>query len=197
MDEVARTLDTYEGDAEAYVEKYLSMSALELYGEAFLDALDGERVLDLGCGPGVDTAVLANRGFDVVGLDVTPSFLRTARERLADAAAGQSVDTVFVRGDMRSLPLASDTFDGIWGSGSFHHVPRAAAPATVDELRRVLRAGGHVFLSVKREPTGSEVADRHFEYYDAAAFRELLESGGFEPTTVETSGPWVSVVARA
>lgn len=195
MDDVARTLDTYEKDAGAYVEKYLSMSALERYGEAFLDALDGERVLDLGCGPGADAMAFAKRGYDVVGLDATASFLWTAREHLADETATQSVDTAFVRGDMRTLPFASGSVDGIWGSGSFHHVPRAEAPDTVAELRRVLRDGGRLFLSVKREPTGSEVADRHFEFYEAAAFRSLLESGGLEPTTVETNGPWVSVVA--
>jgi len=60
----------------------------------------------------------------------------------------------------------------------------------------VLRDGGCLFLSVKREPTGSEVADRQFEFYEAATFRELLAGGGFEPTTVEANGPWVSVVAR-
>jgi len=62
MDEVERTLATYEGNAEAYAEKYLSESGLEAYGGPFLDALRGERVLDLGCGPGVDAAAFAGRG---------------------------------------------------------------------------------------------------------------------------------------
>ena len=201
MDEVERTLATYEGDAAAYAEKYLSESGLEAYGGPFLDRLDGGRVLDLGCGPGVDTAVFARRGFDVVGFDVTPSFLRRAREHFvevtADVTADRQAEASFVRGDMRSPPFVADSFDGIWASGSFHHVPREEAPATAAELARVLRDGGHAYISVKREPTGSEVADRHFEFYEPGEFRSLLTEAGFDVLTVGTIGQWMDAIARA
>ena len=200
MDEVERTLATYEGDAAAYTEKYLSESGLVEYGRPFLDRLDGDRVLDLGCGPGVDTAVFARRGFDVVGFDVTPSFLRRAREHFvevtADVAADCQARASFVRGDMRSLPFEADSFDGIWASGSFHHVPREQAPDTAAALQRLLRDGGCAYISVKREPTGSEVADRHFEFYEPEAFRALLADAGFDVEIVEATGPWIGAIAR-
>ena len=201
MDEVERTLATYEGNAEAYAEKYLSESGLEAYGGPFLDRLDGGRVLDLGCGPGVDAAVFAQLGVDVVGLDVTPSFLRRAREHFvevtADVAADRQARASFVRGDMRSLPFEADSFDGIWVSGSFHHVPREQAPDTAAALARLLRDGGCAYISVKREPTGSEVADRHFEFYEPEAFRALLADAGFDVEIVEATGPWIGAIARA
>ena len=200
MDEVERTLATYEGDADAYAEKYLSESGLEAYGGPFLDYLDGDRVLDLGCGPGVDAAVFARRGFDVVGFDVTPSFLRRAREHFVEVAADVAADcqarASFVRGDMRSLPFEADSFDGIWASGSFHHVPREQAPDTAAALQRLLRDGGCAYISVKREPTGSEVADRHFEFYEPEAFRALLADAGFNVEIVEATGPWIGAIAR-
>jgi len=200
MDEVERTLATYEGDAAAYAEKYLSESGLEAYGGPFLDRLDGGRVLDLGCGPGVDAAVFARRGFDVVGFDVTPSFLRRAREHFvevtADVTADRQAEASFVRDDMRSPPFVADSFDGIWASGSFHHVPREEAPATAAELARVLRDGGCAYISVKREPTGSKVADRHFEFYEPDAFERLLADAGFDVEIIETTGPWIGAIAR-
>ena len=200
MDEVERMLVTYEGNAETYAEKYLSESGLEAYGGPFLDRLDGGRVLDLGCGPGVDTAVFARRGFDVVGFDVTPSFLRRAREHFvevtADVTADRQAEASFVRGDMRSPPFVADSFDGIWASGSFHHVPREEAPATAAELARVLREDGCAYISVKREPTGSEVADRHFEFYEPGEFRALLADAGFDVEIIETTGPWIGAIAR-
>ena len=200
MDEVERTLATYEGDAAAYAEKYLSESGLVEYGGPFLDRLDGGRVLDLGCGPGVDAAVFARRGFDVVGFDVTPSFLRRARERFvevtADVAADCQARASFVRGDMRSLPFEADSFDGIWASGSLHHVPREQAPNTAAALQRLLRDGGCAYISVKREPTGSEVANRHFEFYEPEAFRALLADAGFDVEIVEATGPWIGAIAR-
>ena len=196
MDEVERTLATYEGNAEAYAEKYLSESGLEAYGGPFLDRLDGGRVLDLGCGPGVDAAVFAQLGVDVVGLDVTPSFLRRAREHFVEVTADCQARASFVRGDMRSLPFEADSFDGIWASGSFHHVPRAEAPDTAAALARLLRDGGCAYISVKREPTGSEVADRHFEFYEPEAFRALLADAGFDVEIVEATGPWIGAIAR-
>ena len=200
MDEVERTLATYEGNAEVYAEKYLSESGLEAYGGPFLDRLDGGRVLDLGCGPGVDAAVFAQLGVDVVGLDVTPSFLRRAREHFvevtADVAADCQARASFVRGDMRSLPFEADSFDGIWASGSFHHVPREQAPDTAAALQRLLRDGGCAYISVKREPTGSEVADRHFEFYEPEAFRALLADAGFNVEIVEATEPWIGAIAR-
>ena len=196
MDEVERTLATYEGNAEAYAEKYLSESGLEAYGGPFLDYLDGDRVLDLGCGPGVNAAGFARRGLDVVGLDITESFLRRARDYLADATPDQQARASFVRGDMRSLPFEADSFDGIWASGSFHHVPREQAPDTAAALQRLLRDGGCAYISVKREPTGSEVADRHFEFYEPEAFRALLADAGFNVEIVEATGPWIGAIAR-
>ena len=157
-------------------------------------------MLDLGCGPGVDAAVFARRGFDVVGFDVTPSFLRRAREHFVEVAADVAADcqarASFVRGDMRSLPFEADSFDGIWVSGSFHHVPREQAPDTAAALQRLLRDGGCAYISVKREPTGSEVADRHFEFYEPEAFRALLADAGFNVEIVEATGPWIGAIAR-
>ena len=197
MDEVERTLATYEGDAAAYAEKYLSESGLEAYGGPFLDYLDGGRVLDLGCGPGVDTAVFARRGFDVIGFDVTLSFLRRAREHFVEVTADRQAEASFVRGDMRSPPFVADSFDGIWASGSFHHVPREQAPNTAAALQRLLRDGGCAYVSVKRGPTGSEVADRHFEFYEPGEFRSLLTEVGFDVLTVGTIGQWMDAIARA
>ncbi|PSQ34123.1 class I SAM-dependent methyltransferase [Halobacteriales archaeon SW_10_66_29] len=196
MDEVERTLVTYEGNAETYAEKYLSESGLEAYGGPFLDRLDGGRVLDLGCGPGIDAAGFARRGLDVVGLDITESFLRRAHDYLADATPDQQATTSFVRGDMRSLPFEADSFDGIWASGSFHHVPREQAPDTAVALQRLLRDGGCAYISAKRGPTGSEVADRHFEFYEPGEFRALLADAGFDVEIIETTGPWIGAIAR-
>jgi ubiquinone/menaquinone biosynthesis C-methylase UbiE len=197
MDEVRQTHEKYDSDRDAFIEKYLSESGVEAYGDAFVDALDGGRILDLGCGPGVDTTVLVGDGFDVVGFDITRPFLDAASDRLADLTGQQTGQSAFVHGDMRTLPFASSSFDGIWASGSFHHVPRDQAAQTVAECRRTLRSDGHLFLSAKRKPTGSETGARHFEYYGVEEFCAMLDDGGFEVGPVDTTEYWVSVVASA
>ena len=188
MDEVSRTRRDYEGDAPAYVEKYLDESVAARYGDAFRDALGGDAVLDVGCGPGPDLETFAGSDYDVTGLDVTRPFLRAASDHVPDASLAQ--------GDMRRLPFRPESFDGVWSSASFLHVPRSDAAATLREFHRVLRDDGVVFLSVKRgEPADREPDDRHFEYYRADELRTLIRESPLEASVVRTEANWVSSVA--
>ncbi|HEY8808851.1 MAG TPA: class I SAM-dependent methyltransferase [Solirubrobacterales bacterium] len=66
----------------------------------------GERVLDLACGIGRHSLELRRRGFEVVGVDISPDLLEMA-EREAEA---QSLDVTFMQADLRELAL-SDEFD--------------------------------------------------------------------------------------
>ena len=194
MDEALRTASTYEANADAYTEKYRSGSVAARFGNQFLDALPGDRVLDLGCGPGSDAAVFADRGLDVVGVDVTHSFLAAARE---------DVDGHFCRGDARRLSVADGAVDGVWACASLHHVPRADLPAALAECRRVLAPGGALFCSVKRgDGAGFEADtdhgdgdDRFFAYYEREEFERLLADAGLAGD-VDADGRWVSALAH-
>ena len=187
MDEVDRTVAAYESDANAFVEKYHEESVAELYGDPFVEALPGDRVLDVGCGPGPDLAAFREADLEPIGLDPTASFLRAAAVRLRAVP--------LLRGDMRRLPLADASVDGVWSSASFLHVPRDEAEPTMREFRRVLRSDGVAFVSVKRfDPDEYDAGGRHFEYYRLAEFRELLVDAGFEPVDVRTQGKWIAAL---
>jgi len=193
MDESLRTAATYEDNADAYCEKYWSGSVAEIHGDPFFDALDGDRVLDAGCGPGCDAAVFAERGLDVVGVDITASFVAAARER---------VDGAFVRGDLRSLPVPDGTFDGVWSCAVLHHVPKPDAAAALAEFERVLADDGVLFCSVKRgDDAGFEPDDDHgggdrfFAYYGGDEFRGVLDDAGLAGE-VRVDDRWVSALAH-
>ncbi|WP_256296368.1 class I SAM-dependent methyltransferase [Haloarchaeobius salinus] len=197
MDEVARTRAVYEEHNDSFVEKYRSESIAERFGGPFFEALDGDRVLDVGCGPGADTETFVERDCDVTGLDVTPSFLASARENVPDAG--------FALGDMRHLPFESGSFDGVWACASLLHVPREDVPATCSEFARVLDDGGHLYCSLKRgDESGFDPGGRFFERHTADAVTSLLVDAGFEPTRVDTTEAeevasqdgWVQVLAR-
>jgi ubiquinone/menaquinone biosynthesis C-methylase UbiE len=188
MEELGRTLDVYERDADAFVEKYRSESVAARFGDEFLAALPGDRVLDVGCGPGADAETFADRGLSVTGLDLSGSFLAAARSHVPGGS--------FVRGDMRRLPLDGEAFDGVWSCASLLHVPRPAVPATLREFRRVLAADGVCYLSLKRGDGGAYDDDgRYFERYRQAEVESLLEAAGLSPARFEVTDRWVGALA--
>src|SRR5437016_14512065 len=75
-----------------------------------VDALEltaGMRVLDVGCGPGRHSLALARRGFTVVGVDISETFVRLARQ----AAEAEGLPATFVRADARAMSFAGEFDD--------------------------------------------------------------------------------------
>lgn len=100
----------------------------------------GARILDLGCGPGSATPLLARRadGY-VVALDLHRPFLREARVRARDAGVDSRVGVVHA--NMESPPFAPSTFELVWSEGALYSVGFARGLAIVRDL---LRPGGHL-----------------------------------------------------
>ena len=104
-----------------------------------LFAADGDRVLDLGCGPGVNfgalTDAVGGTGW-VAGLDVSAGMTRRARERAGGVGGRCSV----VRGDAGRLPFPDAAFDRAFSTLAVSAMPDGEA--AVAEVARVLRPGG-------------------------------------------------------
>src|SRR5947209_1204562 len=109
-----------------------------------LGDVGGRRVLDLGCGHGMASVVLARRGADVTACDLSPGYIREAQAR----GRANGVNIRWAQLDAERLPFADRSFDRIWGSAILHHLDLCRAGA---ELARVLRPGG---VAVFCEPWG-------------------------------------------
>ncbi|HKL27925.1 MAG TPA: class I SAM-dependent methyltransferase [Natrialbaceae archaeon] len=192
-DDLAETMETYDRVAGEYRKRHEDREPLADQVDRFCEAVDGSIVLDVGCGPGWESATFAERGFEVLGMDLTPGLL--------DIATDEAPTVDFARMDMRTLGVADGAVDGIWACASFLHVPRSDAQETLAGFRRVLRDGGVLWLSVKRgsgtRPGDTyEGDDREFTLYRADELRELVSDAGL---TVEfvSDGEWIQVLARA
>ena len=102
----------------------------------------GERVLDLGCGSGVFSCLLAISGAAVTSVDLTDAAVNMTQLN----ARTQGADVSVVRGDAENLPLAPDQFDYVFSWGVLHHTPDM--PAAFREVRRVLKTGGTAMIMV-------------------------------------------------
>jgi ubiquinone/menaquinone biosynthesis C-methylase UbiE len=102
------------------------------------------RVLDVGCGTG--TFAVAIKGWlptvDVVGLDPDAKALTRARRKASRA----EVSIRFDQGFANALPYSKGSFDRVFSSLMFHHLPQDAKFATMREVRRVLKPDGSLHL---------------------------------------------------
>jgi cyclopropane fatty-acyl-phospholipid synthase-like methyltransferase len=100
-------------------------------------------ILDIGCGPGRQSLVLARAtGGHVTAVDLHAGFLDELRDHAA--AAGLDDRITLLRADMRDLPLQPATFDLIWSEGAAYAMGVTAALVA---WRRLLRPGGHLGYS--------------------------------------------------
>jgi len=206
-DPVLQAKEAYERDAEGWAGRGHDKSLLARQYERIAGLVGAiGPVLDLGCGPGFDTAELKARGLAVVGLDITRAMLNIAGRRLSSGAP-------LVQGDSRCLPFAGGTFAGVWASASLLHLPKSQVSPALREVRRVLQDGG-VFYSAMKEgvqdgldqptPQGTVKSPRYFAHYRAPEWASLLENCGFSVTSQQRDADrrpglpdWITTFATA
>ena len=175
-----------EGEGEKMEHHHLNITEKTI---RLMDLRTGERVLDLGCGSGWATRLLARlvsdgpEGFgQVVGLDVSDEMIRQAR-----AASKDFENILYVWGSAQQIPWEENFFDKVLSVESFYYYPdqdRALA-----ELFRVLAPRGRMFILInlyKDNPYSLQWVDKlkvPVHVRSAAEYVELLKKHAFE--TVE------------
>jgi len=108
-------------------------------------ASPGARVLEVGCGPGRLSILLAGRhGLDVTGIDLDPAMVERAQRNNVKQRAGDRSRPSFLVGDVASLAFADASFDLVVSTLSMHHW---ADPAEgLAEISRVLRPAGRALV---------------------------------------------------
>lgn len=135
------TAASYDADVTAVFGIYHRF-LLDPYLDRVAGAVGRGRALDLGCGTGVITVALAERGFDVVGLDHSPDMLAIAEQKLAQSRSSRYE---LMTADVRDLPFASAEFDCVTCQGLLHHLEDIRP--CVAEMARVLKPGGFFYVS--------------------------------------------------
>ena len=119
--------------------------------------VEGERILDAGCGSGVYTEWLLERGAEVVGVDVSREMLDHAVENVGDRAELHRADLA------EPLDFADDSFDGVVSALALGYV-RDWRP-TFSEFARVLKPGGFVVFTTTH-PADEIPLDDDENYYE-------------------------------
>lgn len=179
---------TYQGAGKGGENRFL---------DRFVERLDkGSRVLDAGCGGGIDTAAMLARGLQVDAFDGSPTIAAQTSARLG-------IDVKVTRFEEIE---AEQTYDGVWASASLIHVPRPALSSILRKIFNALKPGGRHMATFKAG--GVESRDSVGRYYNYPTEEELREfylnsapwhiesteqylGGGYE----DGEGPWVFIEA--
>lgn len=151
---------SYSRDNESglYNAHYERPAMLELAGD-----VHGRRVLDAGCGSGPLSEALRARGAIVTGFDSSPVMVELARRRLGENADLRVADISL------PLPFADGAFDDVVVSLVLHYLRDWTAPLA--ELRRVLKPGGRLLLSVNH-PRILESSVPGADYFSVTRYSE-------------------------
>jgi SAM-dependent methyltransferase len=174
-------VNDYDGIAEAYSAENEANLVNAYYERPAMLALAGDvagrRILDAGCGAGPLFAALRDRGAIVTGFDKSAGMLDLARRRLGDDADLRVADLG------SPLPFPGSTFDDVTASLVLHYL-QDWGPALA-ELRRVLRPGGRLIVSVDHPfavnlmyREGGRKAGRKADYFATCNRTEEWTMGG-------------------
>ena len=143
-EDASRTRESYDELAATYTERIFTELAGKPLDRHLLNRLAEDvrghgLVADLGCGPGHVARYLHDQGVRMLGIDLSPRMIDSARQR--------SPDIEFRVGDMRALDLPDGALAGIVAFYSLIHIGEPEMGATLRELRRVLAPGGLLLVA--------------------------------------------------
>lgn len=152
-------------DAVAWL---VSFGKWRAWGQTALLHLTGEKVLELGHGPGHLLATLVSQGFKPVGLDLSPHMSRLARKRLRRLSLA---NLPLVRAPAQELPFAANTFDSVVATFPTSFIIQLD---TLAEIARVLRPAGRLVIVAGARLTGRDPLSRFVEWlYRITGQREI------------------------
>jgi ubiquinone/menaquinone biosynthesis C-methylase UbiE len=154
--------------------------------EAVLDAVgpvEDKDILEIACGTGRFTAMLAERDADVIGLDISGAMLQQGREKAQRAGVDDHLE--FMRADAARLPFPDDSFDSVVAMRFFHLADKPAS--FLSEMRRVSRE--QVFFDTFNRFTTRSIYNWALpmgsRLYSRWEISRLLDSAGLELEGVE------------
>jgi ubiquinone/menaquinone biosynthesis C-methylase UbiE len=181
---IERNRKAYNFLAYDYAKEWVDKPDLLLANE-FLKIMNGNKILDVGCGPGHYSSYFIDKGFEVVAIDNSSTMLQIATN------SDPRIQTR--RLDMMKLDYGDNEFDGLWVCASLPHIPRESVSLVLQNFKRMLKFDGCMLVNAiigdleYREESTEEMQGRPgriFQWYPSpAAFRKILEEAGFKVQT--------------
>jgi SAM-dependent methyltransferase len=189
--------NSYDEVAEEYVARIFHELEHKPLDRELLDRFaanvrDLGLVCDIGCGPGHVARYLHDRGVNVFGIDLSPRMIEQARQLNPGIA--------FKQGNMLSLDVDDEMWEGIVAFYSLIHIPHEKMILALHELKRVLRPNGLLLLSfhlgqeiMHRDELWGKKVSMDFIFFERCEMEGYLKSAGFKIEDVFERPPYEGV----
>ena len=177
QDEAVESMPWFLYELDQDIEE--SLIALKINGQ--------RRALDLGSGPGTQAIQLADRGFRVTGVDISPTAVRKASER--SSREGKRVE--FLQDDILHTRLHGRRFEVVVDRGCFHTLPVESRTVYVKTISSLLEDRGVLLLKCfsHRQPgkdgpyrlTPEEIRDEFGKNFEVLSLRDSIFLGNHKP----------------
>ncbi len=197
------TIDTYDQTVDEYIKNVDNLHPIK-ESKKFLSYLGKNKsILDLGCGPGRDAKIFADKGYQVIGIDLSKGMIEAATNRVKNAE--------FKVMDIRQLKFDDNHFDGVWASASFLHIPKKEIIKGFQEVHRVLKDKGIFYISVKqgegeilKPDERYNGAKKFWSFFQKKEIEDELKTAGFdiieayieEQNSSYATNPWIQIFCR-
>ncbi len=164
----AQFWDSFYEDREKGVPFFVNVPDENLVEYFEKGHLKAGRVLELGCGPGRNAIFFADMGCQVEAIDLSETALQWAKERAKEKQA----DIRFTKGSLYDLAAEAGTYDIIYDSGCFHHIPPHRRISFLQLIQKALKPGGKFAI------TCFSAGDMGAEISDWEVYRQQSMKGG-------------------
>ena len=160
-----KTLDYYNQNVTTFIADTISVDLKDTQNK-FINALPGDKILDLGCGSGRDTKYFLEIGLNVTAVDGSEELCKRASDYLGIPV----YHMLFQELDLE------DEYNGIWACSSILHLPKDELRTVFYKMVTALKSSGVIYTSFKYGEFEGERNGRYFTDFTIELFSEFIKN---------------------
>lgn len=160
-----KTLDYYNQNVTTFIADTISVDLKDTQNK-FINALPGDKILDLGCGSGRDTKYFLEIGLKVTAVDGSEELCKRASDYLGIPV----YHMLFQELDLE------DEYNGIWACSSILHLPKDELRTVFYKMLTALKSSGVIYTSFKYGEFEGERNGRYFTDFTIELFSEFIKN---------------------